>query len=55
MMINCVVDRKSFDAINVFNEFKAHGAPYSSIPKLKRALHKELVETNAAKCVSTMD
>ena len=55
MLVNGMVDGESLDSVDVFDELEAHGASYSSIPKLKVMIHEKLVEAGSTESVSAMN
>lgn len=55
VMVNGVIDGKSFDGVDVFDKFETHGTSYSSVPEIRKDVHEEFVETGAAESVSAMN
>lgn len=55
VMVNGVIDGESFDGVDVLDELETHGASYSSVPKIRKGVHEELVKAGTTESVTAMN
>jgi hypothetical protein len=55
VMVNCMIDGKAFNSVDVFDEFETHGASYSSVPEIRKGVHEEFVKAGSTEGMAAMN